>query len=175
MIPARLLAAIVLAAAVTPALAQDEPQGIDLIATVIAGVGDGATAQIAPEPLTFTRTAPGSYEGKTETGITAALAVVESSSCVFDLTFTFGEESFPVRVDAGLIKSIKFVEGGSMGLAEPMKPWSVEIEGPEGLASRPLPDGSSEALDNSPPIATSIPLADLEAAAARLQELCPAR
>ena len=171
----RLLSAFAIIAATSPAWAEDKPLGVDLVATVIAGLADGATAQLAPEPLIFKRAAPGSYEGTTATGVAANLVVVESSPCVFDLTFTFGDQTLPVRIDAGLIKSIKFVEGGSMGLAEPMKPWSVQLEGPEGLASRLLADGGTEALDNSPPIATSIPLAELEAAAANLQELCPTR
>jgi hypothetical protein len=165
----------VLAFAASPAWAQDEPLGIDLVATVLAGIGDGATAQIAPEPMIFARTAPGSYEGKTAAGLAATLTVVESTPCLFDVTFTFGDQSFPVRIDAGLITSITFVAGGSMGLAEPMQPWSVQLGGPEGLASRVLADGGTEALDNSPPLATSIPLVELEAAAARLQALCPAR
>ena len=98
----RLLSATALVAAAPAAMAQDTPQGVDLVATVIAGLADGATAQLAPEPLVFARLAPGSYEGKTATGLAARLVVVESSPCLFDMTFSFGEESFPVRLDAGL-------------------------------------------------------------------------
>lgn len=170
----RLLPAVALFAFAPAAFAEDAAS-VDLVALVVAGFADGATVQVSPEPMVVTRTAAGAYEGKGESGTPATMTVVEGSPCVFDMTFAMEGQSFPVRLDVGLIQSIAFKEGGSMGLAEPMKPWAVEFTGDPNLAVRIKEDGTTEALPGSPTVATSVPLADLEAGAAKLKELCPTR
>ena len=68
-----------------------------------------------------------------------------------------------------------FETAGGMGLSEPVTPYTVQLTGPEGIAVRLKEDGTTEPLDNSPSIVTSLKPDELEAAAAALQELCPNR
>jgi hypothetical protein len=172
---ARLLPALACLAFAPAALAEDQPLAADLVALVVGGFADSATVQIAPEPMVVTRTAAGAFAGKAESGASATMVVVETSPCVFDLVFTMADQVFPVRFDAGLVEAIAFVEGGDMGLAEGIKPWTVQFTGDENLAVRAKDDGTIEPLSGSPTIVTSVPLAELEAGAAKLKELCPTR
>lgn len=175
MIALRLPLALVALAFASTATAEDAPVAVDLVAMVVGGFADGASVQVSPEPATVARTAPGIFTGTTESGAKQAMTVVESSPCLFDLTFTVGDESFDVRLDMGLVQSIALEPGGDMGLAEGLEPYAVRFTATEGFAVRPLADGTVENLSSSPSIATSVPLADLQAAATRLTGLCPAR
>lgn len=171
----RLPLALAALAFASTAAAEDGPLTVDLVAMVVGGFADGASVQVSPEPVVVARTAPGTYSGTTQSGQAQAMTVVESSPCLFDLTFAVGDESFDVRLDMGLVQSIAFESAGDMGLAEGIAPYAVKFTATEGFAVRPLADGTVEALSSSPSIATSVPVAELQAAATQLGERCPAR
>ena len=172
---ARLLPALACLAVAPAALAEDQALAVDLVALIVGGFADGATVQVTPEPMLVTRTGAGAFEGEAGSGMPATMTVVETSPCLFELTFAMADQVFPVRFDMGLVQSIVFAEGGSMGIAEGVTPWEVQFTGDPNLAVRPKEDGTVEPLTGSPTIATSVPVADLEAGAAKLKELCPAR
>lgn len=172
-----LVPALALLAIAPAAVAEDgqAPTKVDLVATVFAGFADGATTQLSPEPMIVARMGEGTYEARSESGATATLVAVESAPCVFDMTFSLGDQVFPVRVDVTLIEAISFETAQGMGLSEPVTPYTLHLTGPEGIAVRPKPDGTTEPLDSSPSVVTSLKPAELEAAAASLRELCPTR
>jgi hypothetical protein len=172
---ARLLPALAVLAAVPAALAQEPPVSVDLVAAVVVGFADGATVNMTSEPMLVSRTGPGAFAGTAPSGTTATLLAVETTPCIFDISFALGAEILSVRIDVGRIDSIVFEPGGSMGLGDTVKPYTVRLNGPEGLAQRVDPDGSTETLSNSPPIATSLPPVELEAAATALKQACPTR
>lgn len=174
MILTRLLPALALVISATAALAQEDRPAVDLIASIFGGVADGATAIIAEE-MRFARSAAGRFEGRTPAGEIATLTVDETAPCLFLMTYSFQGTTFPVRIDYGMVRSIAFEPEEGEVPALPVAAYEVMIEGDEGLAVRLLPGGETTPLKHSPPIATSVPRAELEAAAARLKELCPAR
>lgn len=170
----RLLPAFALVGFASAAAAQDAPS-VDLVALAFVGFAEGAQVSIGQEPTTVRQTGPGAFEGTTGGVVDMKLDVVESTPCLFDLSLTNGDQTLRVRLDLGLVQAIAYSPGGSMGLPEPILPYAIELTGAEGMAVRPLDDGTTEPLDNSPNLATSATIDQLQAAAAALQAACPSR
>lgn len=170
----RLLPALALVGFASAAAAQDAPS-VDLVALAFVGFAEGAQVSMGEEPTMVHQTGAGTFEGMTNGALDTTLTVAETTPCLFDLTFTHAGQTFRVRLDLGLVESIAYSPGGSMGLPEPILPYAIELTGAEGMAVRPLDDGTTEPLDNTPSLATSATMDQLQAAATALQEACPTR
>ena len=169
-----LLPVLALTGLAFPAQAQ-QPPNVDLVALAFVGFADGAQVSNGPEPTSITQTGPGTFSGTTAGVPGMSLLVVETTPCRFDLTFAEAGQTFRVRLDLGLIRSVSYRLGGSLGLPEPIRPYDLELEGEPGMAVRPLEDGSTEPLENSPSLASSATIEQLRSAATALKAACPTR
>jgi hypothetical protein len=167
-----LLAGLLLAAcAVTPALAQDSLPAADMVAAVFIGFADAATVEVmGSEVATISQTGPGVFGGTVSPG-EFTFTVTEPADCVFEGRFAVGDQAFTAAFNLAEIDSIRFSEPEAMAGYTRYK---VELTGAEGAVETIADDGTRSDAGMTSPIGTSIPLADLDAAAAALLELCSA-
>lgn len=166
-----LAAGLLLAACLaTPAWAQDEtPDPVDLVATIFVGFADGATVEVmGGETAVVERTGPGLYRGAGGGG-EFTFTASEVGDCVYQGEFTFNEQSFAVVFDMAQIESIAFENPEP---ADGFTTYRVQLTGADTAVQIAAADGSLSNAGLSSPITTSVPLADLDAAAAALLELC---
>jgi hypothetical protein len=159
---------IALALAATPAFAQEK---LDLLATTIAGVNDGANVAVGPNAAgPVTRGAAGAYSVTTGEGDTT-LVVTEPTECVFEVALTQGgAPSGTIRFDFNLVSGVTYAPADPMnGLSQFM----ISLAGEGDLVQFKMPDAEFSTVGPSSSIATSLTAADLEAAAAALEAACP--
>lgn len=168
-----LLAGLLLTACVsTPVLAQEDVPAADLVAAVFIGFADGATVEVmGSEVTTITQTGPGAFSGTVTPG-EFSFTVTEPEDCVFEGRFAVGDQTFAAAFNLSEIETISFAEPTAK--AEGYTRYKVELTGTEGAVETISPDGTRSDAGMTSPIGTSIPLADLDAAAAALLELCAA-
>jgi hypothetical protein len=159
---------IALALAATPAVAQEK---LDLLATTVAGVVDGADVAVGPNTAgPATRTAAGSYTVATAEG-EAALVVTEPTECLFEVALTQGG-----AVVASLRFDFNLVSGVSYEAADPMQglnQYRITLGGEGDLVHFQSPGGEFTPAGSSSSIATSLTAAELQAAADALEAACP--
>ena len=161
--------AIILAAlATTPALAQEK---VDLLATTVAGVTDGSTAavsQTASGPVA--RVAAGSYTITTGEGV-STLVVTEPEECLFEVTFgSAGAPSGLIRFDFNLVSGVEYTAAEEM---QGLNQFLIALAGEGDLVQFATPGGEYGTVAAQSNMATSLALADIEAAATALEAACP--
>jgi hypothetical protein len=148
---------------VTPAMADDP---LDLVSLVFAGLKPGAAGQVSGAgPVE--RLGPGLYRGTPADGIEFRFAVKATGPCAFEMMTGLGDMTpRGVRLDLGQVTGIHIgqLQGDRI---------RVTIDGPPGLAEVQAPDGTWFPSANVTEYETSVPQAELEAAALALRSACP--
>ena len=162
-------AIIILALVATPALAQEK---LDHVATTVAGIGEGATIAVSPSAFgPVTKTGDGSWEVATNDGL-ASFLVTEPEECLFELTYGIGGAPQAIlRFNFNLSTGVDFTAKEPMnGLNQ----FEILLLGEGDLVQfSPPPGGQFSTVPPGSTMATSLPIEDVEAAAAALEQACP--
>lgn len=164
------LPALALAALTVPALSQEPP--FAEVATVIGGIADGATVTMGPfaeQPVHMTE--PGVFVIGPEEAPAAMLTVTQSATCVFDvLVLVNGDPVGGARFDFNKVFEIDLTQNEDAGT---LNTYGIVLQG-DAPVSTLAADGTAAPGANTSSMATSLELADIQAAADRLHgELCP--
>lgn len=168
----RTLVLAALIAAPLPVLAQDA-NTLDLVATILGGVSDGAHVALGPTgDTTVSNTGPGAFELSAAEGDPATLTVTEFGPCVFDIAVTLGGAPVgQIRFDSTKVVEVTYTEDGA---SEGLNDYRIELKGEPGVMSNIMPDGTVSETTNSSQFRSSVTLDELNAAVAAFHEACPA-
>lgn len=158
----------ILALAATPAVAQEK---LDLLATTIAGVMDGATVAVGPNATgPATRTGAGTYNVGTVEG-QAGLTVTEPTECVFEVALMLALVSTgTIRFDFNLVSGVTYEALDPM---EGLNQFRITLAGEGDIVRFKSPGAEFSTVGPSSTIATSLSAADLQTAADALEAACP--
>ena len=157
-----------------PAFAQDAPEALDLVATVVAGVRAESSVRLGPVDNGYvTRRAAGVFDVSAEGGPVAHMTITENSPCVFDATFAVGDAPpvGTVRFDFNRVTAVTLEPRESR---DAMNVIHLTLDGPDDVVQSVYPDGRIESASNNNTMYTMLTLADIQAAADQLREACPA-
>lgn len=162
-------AALLVLATVAPACAQS-PDAIDLIARVTAGLSDGGQIGMGTLGAGAVSRSDGVYSVGFGTGI-ATLTFAQPQNCVFtQIAQMKGQPTTSVRFDLNQVTAISYTDQGPYnGLNAVL----LQFTGGDGMVDVLAADGSASPVPAAASILTSLSLADLNAAATALRQLCP--
>lgn len=169
------IAALTVVALAAPALAQDATPNVDLIATFVLGVEEGATlsASDAGRTAVMHRTGPGAFDAAPTSGDPFTFTVVEKSPCLFDITYSEqGQSRGGIEVDTAKLTSVSYDKTGE---TPPTVTYKITLNGAEGIVQALAVDGSLSPAPPSSTLSTSLTAEHMQEAVAALQAgACPA-
>lgn len=147
---------------------------LDLVAKVMTGTVSGADVAAHPAYSDYVRrVGEGVFEFDDGDGAPVMLTVTEFAPCVFDLDVSVQDESQgQLRLDATKLAGVTYTEGAE---TSGRRGYTIELKGKSGVISTVAADGSVSDAPSASQFESSVPVADLRAAAkAFLQGCSPA-